>query len=461
MHVPVAVPTQAHEVVVLRHDLAGWPREVDLEHRHVAAQIGDVEDQVVRELRRVPPQRPAHAEGGETELVPRGADRLHPRDAEVPHDVGGAEGGQEGTAGAVDVDVDVETGLLLQLVERLGELEHGLVGPGVGDAEGRHHHDGVLVDPFEHLLDVHLVAPRGHRDLPHLDVPVLGELVPDHLHGPAHHVGRVGRLPGGPALGPPTPLGRHPAQHARLRGPDGRAADGLLGVGRVPQVGQHVDAAPFQLGRLGVLVLVDEVLVDAEVHQVMDLWLLPRLAERGEVLAGIAVEHELVGDRLHHLGRPHLRSGTTRRGQRRLLTRVGVDRVDQLLPGGLPLVQRHHAPPIGSLWDRTVPYRAVAERATDAAARARRVTGNSSGVRQRGAAQPNGARARRACAVRRVRRRVSWRGAAGPTDRRARGSRPAEPARGPRRCGRSRGGRPASNAAGEAPLCGSGTPCSR
>ena len=128
----------------------------------------------------------------------------------------------------------------LELVEGLGELEHRLVGAGVGDAEGGHHHDGVLVDPLEHLLHVHAVAPRGHGDLAHLDVPVLGELVPDHLHRPAHHVGRVGRLPGGPALGPPAPLGRHPAEHAGLGGPDGRAADRLLGLGRVPQVGQHV-----------------------------------------------------------------------------------------------------------------------------------------------------------------------------------------------------------------------------
>ena len=36
--------------------------------------------------------------------------------------------------------------------------------------------------------------PGRHRDLAHLDVPVLGELVPDHLHGTAHHVGLVGRL---------------------------------------------------------------------------------------------------------------------------------------------------------------------------------------------------------------------------------------------------------------------------
>ena len=59
-----------------------------------------------------------------------------------------------------------------------------------------------------------------------------------------------------------------------------------------------LDTAALELGRLGVLVLVDEVLVDAEVHQLVDLRLLPGLAERGQVLARVAVEEELVGDRL-------------------------------------------------------------------------------------------------------------------------------------------------------------------
>ena len=116
-------------------------------------------------------------------------------------------------------------------------------------------------------------------------------------------------------------------------------------VGGVPQVGQDGHAAPLDLGRLGVLVLVDEVLVDAEVHQLVDLWLLPRLAEGGQVLARVAVEEQLVGDRLERLGRPHLVAGTVRRREPGLHVPVGVDRVDHPLADGLPLVQRHGAPP--------------------------------------------------------------------------------------------------------------------
>ena len=71
---------------------------------------------------------------------------------------------------------------------------HHLVGTGVGDAERRHDHDRVLVDAGEHVVDVHRVVPGRHRDLAHLDVPVLGELVPHHLHRAADHVRLVGRL---------------------------------------------------------------------------------------------------------------------------------------------------------------------------------------------------------------------------------------------------------------------------
>ena len=105
-----------------------------------------------------------------------------------------------------------------------------------------------------------------------------------------------------------------PAEHARLRRADRRGADGVGRLGRVPQVGHHVDAAPLDLGGLRVLVLVDHVLVDRELHQPVDLGLLPGLAEGGQVLAGVAVEHDLVGDHLEGvlgrdllLGEPVLR----------------------------------------------------------------------------------------------------------------------------------------------------------
>ena len=53
--------------------------------RHVATEVVDVEDQVVGQLGGVAPHDPADTERGQAELVARGADRLHPREPEVPH----------------------------------------------------------------------------------------------------------------------------------------------------------------------------------------------------------------------------------------------------------------------------------------------------------------------------------------------------------------------------------------
>jgi hypothetical protein len=69
----------------------------------------------------------------------------------------------------------------------------------------------------------------------------------------------------------------------------------------MPEVGQHVDAAPLDLRGLRILVLVNHVLVDRQRHQGEKLRLGPRLAERGQVLAGVAIEHQLVRHDLERL----------------------------------------------------------------------------------------------------------------------------------------------------------------
>ena len=66
----------------------------------------------------------------------------------------------------------------------------------------------------------------------------------------------------------------------------------------MPQVGQDGDTAPFQLGGLRVLVLVDHVLVDTLGHQQPGLGLHPGRDEGGEVQPGAAVEQQLVVDEL-------------------------------------------------------------------------------------------------------------------------------------------------------------------
>ena len=273
--------------------------------------------------------------------MPRGADRLDPGQPEIEDDPGCAERGEEAAAGPVHVDVDVQAGIGLQLVQGLGHLLHWLVRAGVGDAEGRHDHDRVLVHPLQHRGRIHHVPAGCHRDLADFDVPVTGELVPDHLDRTTDEVRVVGRLARGPPLGPPPPLGRHPRQHAGLRRADGRGADGVGRLGRVPQIGHHVHAPPLDLGGLRVLVPVDHVLVDRQRHERQDLGFLPRLAERGQVLPGVAIEHQLIGHQLERVpGQRSLRREPVL-GHRPGQIPAGEYAVLELVTDGLAVVQCH------------------------------------------------------------------------------------------------------------------------
>ncbi len=292
----VAVLSQPQEVVILADHLPAGTREVQGDVAHVAAEVVHPENQIFRQVAGVAPEHPADAERGEAELVARGVDRLHPRQAEIPDQIRGAERGEKSAAGAIDMDRDVEAGVRLQPVEGLSDRRDRLVLAGEGDAEGGNDADGVLVATRDRLLGGHQEPPRGHRDLAKLDVPVARELVPADLHRAGDEIGAVGGFSGGLACSLPAAPHRHAAEHRRLARSGGRAADGIAAGGRVPQIGEHAHAARLDLGGLRVFVPVDHVLVDTIVHQPVNLRLLPCLAEGREVLARVAVEHQFVAD---------------------------------------------------------------------------------------------------------------------------------------------------------------------
>jgi hypothetical protein len=62
-----------------------------------------------------------------------------------------------------------------------------------------------------------------------------------------------------------------------------------------------VHAPRFDFGRQRILVLVDHVLVDREVHDLVDLRLFPSLAEGREILACVAVKKQFVLNHLEHV----------------------------------------------------------------------------------------------------------------------------------------------------------------
>ena len=138
-------------------------------------------------------------------------------DAEVPLQLGLQERRDHAAGRAVDVDRDVEPGLCLDAVERLGDLGDRLVHAGVGHAHDRHDADRVLVDVLLELVAVEALVLVGDRHVARLDVPVVAELLPAHLHGAGED--EVGLLRGLARRAPrelPAALEREAAEHARL-----------------------------------------------------------------------------------------------------------------------------------------------------------------------------------------------------------------------------------------------------
>ena len=195
--------------------------------------------------------------------------------------------------------------------------------------EDRDDADGVLVAELQGLVGVELQPSRLDGGVPRLHVPVPAELLPHDLDVDAHHQVRfVGRKSRRRASLTPLPLERQAAQHHRFaragRGGAGRA----LVTRRVPQVGQHPHAAAFDLGGLRVLVLVDHVLVGGLREEPVRLLVHECRHERGDVLAGVAVQHQLVVYQAVGNARVHAVVGdlVLRRADRR--SRPGVHRGD-------------------------------------------------------------------------------------------------------------------------------------
>ena len=187
---------------------------------------------------------------------------------------------------------NVEAGPRLQRVERRADLRDGLVRAVEGGAEDRDDADRVLVAALDGLLGGEVEAVALHRHEPHLDVPVVRELLPAHLDVDAHHdVRLVGWLPRRRSRLLPATLEGEPAEHRRLARARRRATRRLVCFGRMPETAEDVHAAHLELGGLRIFVLVDHVLVEALGHQPFRLGPHPRAHEGREVEPRIPVEH--------------------------------------------------------------------------------------------------------------------------------------------------------------------------
>ena len=73
------------------------------------------------QIRRFPPDHPAHARKHQPVFMARRIDRLHSRKAEIPPHLGLQKRRDERPAGAIHVDRNIEAGLFLPPVQRGAE----------------------------------------------------------------------------------------------------------------------------------------------------------------------------------------------------------------------------------------------------------------------------------------------------------------------------------------------------
>ena len=188
--------------------------------------------------------------------------------------------------------VDVDTGVGLEFIQRIVQRLWELIVTSVGHAESRHHADGVFVTGFNHAFRVHKQLTGAHRDLTQLHIPVAGEFMPADLYRTAHQVWFIRWFACSFHTLAPTPFHRHPAEHTGLGRTNGVGANGLtiFRRRRMPQIGNHIYATQVDGCGLRIFFFVDPVFIDRQIHQFMDVFVVPGLAESGQVLTSVAIK---------------------------------------------------------------------------------------------------------------------------------------------------------------------------
>jgi hypothetical protein len=167
------------------------------------------------------------------------------------------------------VDRNVNVALNQEVVDGLGVF----VLASVGGTKNGTDTNGVFVDQIYRLLGVDYVAVLCAVDVLFLDVKVTSSLLPTHLDSRVHdYVGTRVVLALCLALVGPGPLHSECCEHDGLGRADGRCAHGVGVVvvgGNVEEAGNHVDTAVLDVGRDGVLFVVDKVLCKSVNHDLL------------------------------------------------------------------------------------------------------------------------------------------------------------------------------------------------
>ena len=270
--VPIPREAEMNEIEVLRNDLRAWPRKVQCVRLLRAAEIVQLEDQVLGQLRLVAPDDEAHPRESKAELVAGGIDALDARELEIPlgpAGLGMGKGRDEASRRGVDVDGDVDPRLCFVGVEDLGDFLDGLVVARVRAAKDDEDADRVLVNVLLDEVRVEaVVALLAHVEDPRLDLEVAGEFFECDLGVGAHDdVGLRRVLARGTPLLLPAALHGQAAEVDGFGGARRRGADSLFALLHAPEVREDGDAAGVHVHHGWVLVRVGHVLGEVFDHE--------------------------------------------------------------------------------------------------------------------------------------------------------------------------------------------------
>ena len=202
------------------------------------------------------------------------------------------------TAGRVDVQRNVQTLLLFEIVESRRDCFDWFILERIGQSKSGNDAYGIFVATFENFFGRHQQAIAFARNLAQFDTEKFGKFLPADVDGAADQVGAATRTALHFTFALPAQLHGDAAENGSFTGADGGTANASGGVGRSPKVGQHANTARFDFRHLRIFVAVHHIFVETFVHQFVDLWLDPGLAEGGKILAGIAIKEQLIVDEL-------------------------------------------------------------------------------------------------------------------------------------------------------------------
>ena len=199
----------------------------------------------------------------------RSRNRKHPLQTEIPLLLRIQERQNETTRSSIHMDRNIITRAGIEPIESKVQSLDIIVHTSPCDTRDRNHADRILITHLDRLLHIQSRMTMSDRHSPHLNLPKLTELLPDHLIGTAHHKVRlIIRLTLSLATLPPSQPGSHTAEHTSLRRTDTHSTGLPITLLRsMPHVCNHIDAPAAHYSHSRILSLIDIIDTHSLIHQ--------------------------------------------------------------------------------------------------------------------------------------------------------------------------------------------------